>query len=76
MAGHDRVEDAAKAITEATGVSMSARTLYALERGEQAITLEHYLAVAITFRPPSPMAFFVRGYREDVQRMVAELGSA
>lgn len=35
IAGHDRVEDAAVAITERTGLDLSSRTLYAIERGEQ-----------------------------------------
>lgn len=74
IAGFDRVEDAAAAIHEKTGVAMSARTLYALERGEQALTLEHMLAFVMTFEPPGSVVFFNGGYRDDVQAMLRTYG--
>lgn len=74
IAGFDRVEDAARAVVDRTGISMSARTLYALERGEQALTLEHMLAIVMTFTPPGNVVFFNGGYRDDVQRMLETYG--
>lgn len=69
VAGYDRVDDAAEAISEMTGTTMSSRTLYALERGEQTISLEQMIAVVMTFRPPGDIVFFEGGTRPDVQQM-------
>lgn len=74
IAGFDRVEDAAQSITEKTGYRMSARTLYGLERGEQSLTLEHMLAIVMTFEPPGSIVFFNGGYRSDIQQMLATYG--
>lgn len=74
IAGFDRVEDAVKAINDKTGYNMTSRALYALERGEQAVTLEHMLAVTMTFSPPGNVVFFNGGYRADVQEMLASYG--
>lgn len=74
IAGYDRVEDAVVAIRERTGYEISARTLYALERGEQPLTLEQMLAIAMTLHPPGNIVFFNGGYRQDVQKMLATYG--
>lgn len=72
VAGYDRVEDAAAAVQDLSGTHISARTLYALERGEQALTLEHFIGVLLTFRPPGNAGFFLSGFRQDVQRIYEE----
>lgn len=72
IAGYDRVEDAAHAITEQTGVAMSARTLYALERGEQEPTASHFLALVISLRPPSGESYWSSSLRSDVLAYYAE----
>lgn len=52
LAGYDTVALAALAIFELTGVSISDRTFYAIERGEQMPSLEQFMAFTITFKPP------------------------
>lgn len=72
VAGYDRVEDAAHAMTESTGLTISSRTLYALERGEQSVSLDHLIAAAMTFRPPTGIAFFREAVRDDVKSMLEQ----
>lgn len=67
IAGHDRVEDAARAVTERTGVAMSARTLYALERGEQEPSATQYAAVTLTFAPPGGDVFWASAFSDEVR---------
>lgn len=74
IAGFDRVEDAANAISERTGHRMSTRTLYALERGEQNLSLEHLIQIVMTFRPPGNVVFFNGAYRDDVREMLETYG--
>ena len=69
VAGYDRVEDAAAAVQHETGVKMTARMLYSLERGEQTVSMEHMIAVVMTFQPPGAIRFFEGGTRGDVQAM-------
>lgn len=66
VAGHDRVDDAVLAVEAATGVHLSARTWYALERGEQAVTLEQHVAIMLALRPPSGLDFFAGAFTADV----------
>lgn len=73
MAGYDRVEDAAAAVHQATGAQISARTWYALERGEQAVTLDQMLAAAMTFRPPTGVGFFREAVRADVKAYLTDM---
>lgn len=66
VAGFDNVEAAAQAMTERTGMKISARTLYALERGEQMFSLDVVLAAAMTYGPPQGFAFFRGALRPDI----------
>jgi hypothetical protein len=66
IAGFDRVEDVPAAILERTGVEMSARTVYALERGEQEPTASQFLALVLTLRPPSGETYWSSALRGDV----------
>lgn len=72
IAGFDSVADAAAAITERTGVAVSERTIYALERGEQDPTAPQFLAVAVTFRPPGGEGYWSPCMRADVLAYYAE----
>ena len=67
IAGYDRVEDAVAAIHETAAVDMSERTLYALERGEQEPTAAQFLAVIITFEPPSGAVYWFGCFRPDIR---------
>lgn len=67
IAGFDRVEDAAAAIRKTAGVEVSTRTLYALERGEQDATMPQFLAINLTYRPPSGVWYWDSALREDVR---------
>jgi len=66
VAGYDRVADACKAVTLTTGVSLSERTLYAIERGEQLPTLEQLTAIVMALDPPGGWAYLMPAYRQDV----------
>lgn len=72
VAGFDRVEDAAHAVQEMTGVHLTARSLYALERGEQRPTVEVFFAVLMTYRPPGATRFFMGALRDDLQNYLVE----
>lgn len=72
VAGFDRMEDAIVEIENLTGVHITARTLYALERGEQKATLEQMFALMVTYRPPSVRTFFLQAMREDVRAALLE----
>jgi hypothetical protein len=67
IAGHDRVEDAAVAVHEHTSVEISARTLYAIERGEQMPSIPQYFGIALTFTPPGGSNFWDQAFSSDVQ---------
>ena len=66
LARCDRVADACALIEERTGLHMSERTLYAIERGEQAVSLEQFTAIAYGLRPPGGNVFFTPTLRSDV----------
>jgi transcriptional regulator with XRE-family HTH domain len=72
IAGYDRVEDAAAAIHQATGVDISPRTIYALERGEQEPTASQFLALTVTLRPPAGETYWQGAMRADVLAYYAE----
>lgn len=65
VAGHDRVSDACKAIKSVTGVSISERTLYAIERGEQLPNWEQIIALIMAFDPPGGMRYLEPALRSD-----------
>lgn len=64
LAGYDRVDDASKGVEEDTGVPISPRTLYALERGEQSPSLEQFLALTMHYDPPSGWSYWQKAYSE------------
>lgn len=71
MAGYDRVTDAAAGVTRKTGVKMSDRTLYSIERGSHVPSIEQYMALLLTYSPPTGDGFFMQCFREDVRERLA-----
>lgn len=57
VAGYDRVADACKAVVSTAGISLSERTLYAIERGEQLPNWEQIVALVMTYDPPGGMRY-------------------
>jgi DNA-binding XRE family transcriptional regulator len=66
IAGFDRMTDFASAIENACGVSISARTLYAIERGEQMPSLEHAICILSVLPPVEQQALLQSAVRPDV----------
>lgn len=66
IAGFDRVEDVPAAVLDRTGFEISARTIYALERGEQEPTASQFLALTVTLRPPAGETYWSSSLRADV----------
>lgn len=50
-AGYDRVADLTREIRRVTGVAISDRTLYAIERGEQPVSLDVFVALCLVLEP-------------------------
>lgn len=67
-AGLDSVSGAAQAIKEKTGLEVSDRTIYAVERGEQLPSIEQFMAFLITYSPPRGGDFLLEAFREDVRQ--------
>lgn len=76
LAECDKVSEACALIEQRTGVHISERTLYALERGEQMMSLEQYTAIALGLRPPSGMAFFAPAFNQDLMSWYSESADA
>lgn len=70
IAGFESVKAAADAVRERTGITISDRTLYAIERGEQEPTITQLVAFAMAFNPPGGQVFFAQAYRDDVRVML------
>jgi DNA-binding XRE family transcriptional regulator len=66
IAGYDRMTDFASAIERVCGVSISARTLYAIERGEQMPSLEHTICILSVLPPEEQEALLQSAVRPDV----------
>lgn len=58
LAGFDSVKDAVDAIQTRTGLKVTARQLYAIERGEAPLLLDWYFAVSMAFEPPGGLRFW------------------
>lgn len=63
VAGYDRVKDACKAVFSTAGISLSERTLYAIERGEQLPNWEQIIALVMTYDPPGGMRYIEAALR-------------
>lgn len=58
LAGYESMGELTRTITERTGLAVSDRTMYAVERGEQNVAWELLIAVALVLEPPGGMRFF------------------
>jgi DNA-binding XRE family transcriptional regulator len=59
MAGYDRVVDLVEALDRKTGVHVSERTAYAIERGEQLPSIDFFMAVIITLNIQGGIEYFL-----------------
>lgn len=66
LAGYDRVTDFMEAMLRKTGVHVSDRTAYAIERGEQLPTIDFFMAAILTLHPPGGVEYFLRAMRADM----------
>lgn len=73
IAGFDNVAEAARTIRETTGVHVTDRTLYAVERGEQMASYELVLAIALVYRPPGGTTFLDRAYKPEILEVINKL---
>ena len=67
IAGYDRMTDLAATIEQTTGVSISARTLYAIERGEQMPSLEQTICILAALPEAEQRPFIEATIREDLR---------
>jgi hypothetical protein len=70
IAGFDRLEDLPAVILERTGVEISTRTLYSIERGEQTVTVPQYFALAVALDPPAGLAYWESAMGEGVRAII------
>ena len=73
LAGYERVSDLVKEL-DAIGVPLSARSLYAIERGQQLPHMDQFIGLAMVLKPPGGLAFFLQAIRPDMQPRLAALG--
>lgn len=66
MAGYDRVTDLLPDVEQQTGLRISERTLYSLERGEHMPTLEQYVGLLHVLDPAGSWAFFFPAFDSDI----------
>lgn len=72
IAGYPRVEDVPPIILERTGVEMSPRTIYALERGEQTPTVPQYMALTVTLTPPTGLAYWEPCFSDTIRALISD----
>lgn len=73
MKGYESASLACRAIKEQTGLHVTERALYSIERGEQMPSAEQYLAIGVTLNPVNGWDFF----HEAMSHIVTEtLGGA
>jgi len=64
--GFDSVTELGHAMFLKTKVSVSDRTLYMIERGEQPPSLDVFVALIVTLRPSEGLAYFAPAFRGDI----------
>jgi len=67
IAGYDRMTDLASAIEEISGMGISARTLYAIERGEQMPHFEQMVCILAALPSDEQRLFVEPAIREDIR---------
>lgn len=70
VAGFDRVTDACKNVALTSGVTISERTLYAVERGQQLPSLDQFFALLMTYDPEGATMYAVPALRADVAEWI------
>lgn len=66
IAGIDTVAELSELIARRSNVHLSERTLYAIERGEQDVTVIQYIAIVMTLDPPGGALYWDRCLSTDV----------
>jgi hypothetical protein len=66
LAGFDTVAAAAEHISEEAGISLSERSLGAMERGEQMPSMEQFVAIAFVLNPPGGGSYWMPMLRPDL----------
>lgn len=70
LAGHETVKTGAAHLRERTGITISDRTVYSLERGEHMPTVEQYFAILIAYAPPGFLSYWEPCYSEPVLDLI------
>jgi len=73
--GYSRMTDLAAAINETCGFEVSARTLYAIERGEQLPSLDQLSCLAAVLAPEWNDAAVMSAVREDIRERIVLSGT-
>lgn len=71
LAGCETVKDGADLVRRLTGIRLSDRTLYALERGMQMPTVEHYFALTVAYEPPGGLRYWEPALGDAVTEYIA-----
>lgn len=75
LAGHESVTAGCDAIADQTGLHIPHRAMYAIEKGEQHPSIEQYMAVLMTYRPPYGGDFLLPAFRDDVRKALRPDGA-
>ena len=71
--GYDSVTALGHAVFQRTGISISDRTMYMLERGEQPPSLDVFFALLVTLKPDEGLTYFNPAIRGDVLEPLRKL---
>lgn len=75
LAGHENIASVTARMRDELGVSVSDRTLYAIERGEQLPSWELVIALILVLEPPGGARFFWSAIRQEHVRRFMELST-
>lgn len=70
IAGFDSVKDAVDAVEQRTGVRISARQMYAIERGEVPLQIDWYFALSMAYEPPGGLAYWEPCMSDQLREMI------
>jgi hypothetical protein len=71
--GYDSVTQLGHAVYLKTGFSMSDRSLYMIERGEQPPSVDAFLALLVTLKPDDGFKYFAPSIRGDIMEQLGKL---
>lgn len=72
LAGCDAVKDAVALIEETSGIPITARQLYAIERGEVPLLMEWFFAISMTYNPPGGLLYWEPCYTDEVRALIRQ----